>query len=125
MAVVAVCVVAVVAVCVVAVVAVSVVVVVVVSVVVVVEDSVVAVVAAVSVLAVSVLVSAVSALVLVVSVLVLFSCFGVSEKNSYFMNRKCPLHGHVPQEALLFVISEFISLDFENCPAPGAMSFSY
>nr|WP_248737211.1 hypothetical protein [Neobacillus rhizosphaerae] len=82
--------------------------------------SVVAVVVAASVLAVSVSVLAVSVSVLAVSVLVLFSYFGVSEKNSYFMNRKCPLHGHVQQEALLFGnIRIYISLDFENCPAPA------
>jgi hypothetical protein len=60
---------------------------------------VVAAVAAASVLAVSV-----SVLVVLASVSVLFSCFGVSEKNSYFLIRKCPLHGHVPQEALFLRI---------------------
>lgn len=54
-------------------------------------------VAAASVLAVSALVWA-----LAVLASVLFSRFGVSEKNSYFMKRKCPLHEHVPQEALSF-----------------------
>jgi len=62
-----------------------------------------AVVAAVAAVAASVL--AVSVLVWALAVLasVLFRRFGISEKNSYFMKRKCPLHGHVPQEALLFL----------------------
>nr|WP_066072467.1 hypothetical protein [Neobacillus soli] len=60
--------------------------------------------AVVAVAAALVLAASVSVSVLAVSVSVLFSCFGVSEKNNSFMIRKCPLHGHVPQEALLFDI---------------------
>ena len=81
---------------------------------------VVAVVAAASALAVSV-----SVLVLAVSVSVLFSCFGVSEKNSYIMKRSAPCTDMCRRRHFFFVISEFISVDFENCPAPGAIGFSY
>ena len=112
-------------VCVVAVVVVSVVAVVVVSVaavVAVVAVSVVAVVEAASVLAVLVLDLAVSVLDLAVSVLALFRCFGVSEKNRYFMKRECPCMDLCRRRHFFFVISEFISLNFENCPVPGAIS---